>query len=61
MIMPKVIEILELNVKEAGKKMPPDVKDAVNIGIEASKRYYFLRSLSSIKAFPLLPGETLEE
>lgn len=31
----KAKEILEINVKEAGKGMPPDVKDALEIGIKS--------------------------
>ncbi|MBA7649168.1 hypothetical protein ES703_56962 [subsurface metagenome] len=31
----KAKEILELNVKEAGKSMPPDVKDALEVAIKS--------------------------
>lgn len=31
----KAVEILTLNVREAGSKMPPDVKDSVELGVKA--------------------------
>lgn len=35
MNLSKAKEIIDLNIKEAGKKMPPDVKTALTIGSEA--------------------------
>ncbi len=37
MEIPKAIEIAKLNIKEAGKQMPPDVKDALETLIEAGE------------------------
>lgn len=55
----KAIEILELNSKEAGKKMPPDVLSAVNLGIEAMKRIDRQRNLRLAIHQPPLPGENI--
>ena len=38
MILEKAIEILELNLKEAGKSMPPDVKEALELAISDMKK-----------------------
>lgn len=35
MLYDKAIEILDLNIKEAGKKMPPDILDALKLGRQA--------------------------
>lgn len=40
----KAVEILELNIKEAGKKMPPDTLTAVKLGAQAIKRLALARS-----------------
>ena len=53
----KAVEILRLNVKEAGKKMPSDVVDAVNLGIEAMLAVQDCRSLTHSELPELLPGE----
>ncbi|GAI62189.1 unnamed protein product, partial [marine sediment metagenome] len=37
MKLPKAIEIGELNIKEAGRKMPPDTLDALKLLVEAGK------------------------
>lgn len=54
----KAIEILELNIKEAGKQMPPDCKNAVKLGIEAGKRVILYRKGMYAGLGDLLPGET---
>lgn len=56
----KAIEILDLNVKEVGPKMPPDTLDALKLGIEALERIDGLRSAGHYIAMPLLKGETEE-
>lgn len=55
----KAIEILELNLKEAGKNMAPDVKDSLTLGIEAMKRIDRQRKLTIPINQPPLPGEKL--
>lgn len=60
MKLTKAIEILELNLKEAGKKMPPDCKDAVQLGIEAMGALHCHREVWGYSEFKLLPGETEE-
>lgn len=35
MNLPKAKEIIDLNIKEAGKKMPPDVRKALTLGSQA--------------------------
>lgn len=35
MNLQKSKEIIDLNIKEAGKKMPPDVKNALTLGSES--------------------------
>lgn len=54
----KAIEILEVNINQRNKQMPPDVLDALKLGLEALKSH--LRALGGF-AHPeqfLLPGET---
>ncbi len=55
----KAIEVLELNLNEAGKKMPPDVRDALSLSVEAMKRIRRQRSLTIPIPQPPLPGETM--
>jgi len=55
----KAIEIIELNIKEAGKSMPPDVRDALNLSVEAMKRIDRQRHLTVPTPQPPLPGETI--
>lgn len=54
----KAIEILELNIKEAGSKMPPDCRDALQLGIEALYRCQEFRKYTTPKVYMPLPGET---
>ncbi len=55
----KAIEVLELNLKEAGNKMPLDVRDALSLSMEAMKRIRRQRSLTIPINQPPLPGETM--
>lgn len=34
---PKAIEILDLNLKEAGKSMPPDCREAIRVAVRSMK------------------------
>lgn len=56
----KAIEILDLNVREAGSKMPPDTLDALNLSIENMKYVQHLRELGVPGILSLLPGEIAE-
>ncbi len=58
MNLEKAIEILELNVKEAGSRMPPDTLKALKIGIEALKTIKEMRYESVNDGTTQLPGET---
>lgn len=53
----KAAEILNFNVKEAGDKMPPDVKEAVIKGGEALMRLDQGRKSGIAWAQKLLPSE----
>lgn len=53
----KSAEILDINVKEGGSKMPPDCKEAVIRGREALVRLHHLRILHVPLAEKLLPSE----
>jgi len=60
MKLTKAIEIGELNIKEAGPKMPPDVLDALKLLVAAGKREQTLRYEIPYDRDGLLPGETPE-
>jgi len=54
MYLNKAIEILELNVKQAAKQMPPDTLTALELGIEALIRLNNIRSNPGLSpAIPL--------
>lgn len=53
----KAAEILDLNAREAGGKMPPDTKKAVIYGKEALERIDYGRKSGSLFAQKLLPSE----
>lgn len=53
-------EIMELNIQEAGKKMPPDTLDALKLHVEAVKRELRNRDDPDYLLCGLLPGETPE-
>lgn len=57
----KAIEILDLNLKEAGGKMPPDVKEALQLSREALKRLLSGRNPERRYVCYLLPGEEQEK
>lgn len=61
MTLEKVREILELNLKEAGRKMPPDTATALGISIEGLKRILKYRKEHFRASFMNLPGETKED
>lgn len=58
MKLSKAKEIIDLNLKEAGKKMPPDVRSALQLGSEAIDRCLFARKETSFVGPALLPSET---
>ena len=53
----KAAEILDLNAKEAGPKMPPDVKESVILGKESLERLDQGRKAGMAWARRLLPCE----
>jgi len=55
--MDKAIEILELNAKEAGNKMPSDVLASVNLGVSTMKAVVLARKGGSWNPHALLPDE----
>jgi len=61
MKLTKSIEIIELNIREAGPKMPPDCLDALKLNLEAAKRIQAHRRSSLTDPHILLPGETPED
>jgi len=58
MKLEKVKEILELNIKEAGKQMPPDVKTALEISLQAVDRELSWRQRYPHQSHFPFPGET---
>lgn len=54
----KAKEIIDLNIKEAGKKMPPDVKDALQLSSENLERLLYARIVPDAYYTRLLPSET---
>lgn len=57
MKLKKVIEILDLNIKEAGRSMPPDVLAALKLSVESTKFRQRWEEQEGEDDFPLLPGE----
>lgn len=55
----KAKEILDLNIKQAGSKMPPDTLTALKIGSEAINFIIRLRSCSIQFRNQMLPSETI--
>lgn len=55
----KAIEILDLNIHEAHKNIPPDVLDALKLMVEAGKCLQHGRLIGQHFDPELLPGETL--
>lgn len=56
----KAIEILQLNIQEAGNKMPPDCKQAIQLGIDALIRVLDVRRFPEASNWKPLPSETEE-
>lgn len=59
--MQKAIEILDLNVKEGHKKMPPDVAAALNLAINNMKTVQYVRGGGPWDFKALFPGEAPEK
>jgi len=57
----KALEIIDLNIKEAGKSMPPDVKEALTLAMEALDLICSIRNNASASAFEWLPSEEHNE
>lgn len=55
----KAQQIIQLNISEAGTKMPPDVRTALIIHSEAITRLEALRVLGYPKAIIPLPSESI--
>jgi len=60
MKLPKASEILQLNLNEASPKMPPDVKEALTIGVGVIDRIMEWRETSNDDLLWNIPGETEE-
>ena len=60
MTISKAIEILELNLKEGGKRMPADCRDALLMAVGALKRTRCARLTGQPILQGYLPGETKE-
>lgn len=59
MTLSKALEIIRLNQKEAGKSMPPDVKNALNLA-EKSMTFIVSSRITTPASVPtLLEGETI--
>lgn len=58
MLLSKAKEIIEINFKEAGNKMPPDVKQALELAIGAINIVTLRRQLFAPQEGQLIPGET---
>jgi len=61
MKLKKVIEILQINIREGRKKMPPDVLTALQIALAACTLVKDLRDRDLLIDEYLLPGETPEK
>lgn len=59
MLINKAFEILQLNIKEAGKKMPPDTLTALKMANSALHRILTMRSYNIDQALFLLKGESI--
>ncbi|MBA7577013.1 hypothetical protein ES708_18859 [subsurface metagenome] len=60
MKLEKAKEIIDHNIKEAGNKMPPDVKMALQLSSEADARILLARKGASFIGGGLLPSETAD-
>jgi len=61
MSLEKAIELLDLNLKVAGKSMPPDVKDALALAIAALHSILAQRQDPTIPPHTLLPNEKYDQ
>lgn len=59
MNLPKAIEIGELNLHEAGNRMPPDTREALRLLVEAGKRVHKQRNILTGITQPPLRGEDM--
>jgi len=59
--MTKAIEILNLNLKEAGIKMPRDTRDALNLAINCMHTIKYVRGGREWSFAALFPDEAPEE
>jgi len=58
MNLQKAKEILDLNIRQRSPQMPPDVKDALKLGIEALDYINSWRGTNSPMSNIRLPSET---
>lgn len=59
--MRKAIEVLDLNMQEAHKDMPADVKDSLNLAINTMGTIKFMRKGGNWDIHALFPGELPEQ
>jgi hypothetical protein len=57
----KAVEILELNIKEAGTKMPRDTRDALSLALSSMHTVAYIRGGGQWSFDTLFPGEVPEE
>lgn len=55
--MDKAIEILELNIREAHKSMPPDLKDSLNLALSNMLTVQYIRRGAIWDLHALFPDE----
>lgn len=60
MKLTKAIEILDLNIKEQGGKMPPDCLTALKLAVSALEQLTHYREVDNTLSNHLLHGETLD-
>lgn len=53
-------DVLQLNIRKAGKQMPPDTLAALKLGIEAIENLITQRADWLTRVYKPLPGETKE-
>lgn len=55
--MSKAYEILDLNMKEAHKQMPPDVRESLNLALNTMKTVQYMRKGGVWDLHALFPNE----
>lgn len=60
MKLSKAIEILQINVSQRSPSMPPDVKDALKLSIQACKFIQTFKDTEDIEPLTSLIGEAPE-